>query len=68
MESALGAFRQVAMAIWLGLPDCPANTGPYSFEARQIDWKGFSDLSDAARGRLKTILNPEILNRLSKTG
>jgi len=68
MSEALGAFRQASMAIWLSLPDdqCPVNKNSYDRSTRNLDWKGFKETYDKAVGRLREMLNPEVLQRIEK--
>ena len=68
MSSALGAFRQASMAIWLSLPndECPANVDSYSSNTKNINWSIFMDTYDKSVACLKDMLNPKILKSVEK--
>mgnify|MGYP000908844191 CR=1 FL=1 len=64
MASALGAFRQASMAIWLSLPkgECPVDKSSYDSAVMKFDWSNFSNAYEAAVSCLKTELNPKVLD------
>ena len=68
MSSALGAFRQASMAIWLSLPNdqCPANKNSYSSDIKNLNWSNFMETYNKAVARLKDMLNPKILESVEK--
>lgn len=68
MSSALGAFRQASMAIWLSLPNdqCPANKNSYSSDIRNLNWSNFMETYEKAVVCLKDMLNPKILESVEK--
>ncbi len=66
--SALAAFRQASMAIWLNLPDdqCPANKKSYSDEIKSMNWDRFVDTHEKAVECLRNLLNPKVLEEVKK--
>lgn len=68
ISSALGAFRQASMAIWLSLPtsECPANKNSYGPSIRDLNWSDFGGKYEKAVACLKDMLNPKILESVEK--
>ena len=69
MSSALGAFRQASMSIWLSLPNnqCPVNKNSYSPSTKHLNWSDFKGKYDKAVACLKEMINPKILESVEKT-
>ncbi|MCH7973929.1 MAG: hypothetical protein IH949_08595 [Bacteroidetes bacterium] len=66
MGKALGAFRQASMAIWLNIEDCPLNKESYSNSTKIFEWTLFSESFDVANLTMRSILNPKVLEQISK--
>jgi len=68
MSSALGAFRQASMAIWLSLPNdqCPVNKNSYDTSTKKLNWEKFAETYEKAVVCLRDMLNPKVLARVEK--
>jgi len=68
IKKAFAAFSQASQAIWFQLPDeeIPnVNKDGYDREVKTIQWKYFSAGHKAANDRLRDLLNPNIIDRLT---
>jgi len=65
MLEALGAFRQVFLAIFANINDSPVNKDSYPPEIRNFDWQLFMKSYDNAKEIMRTILYSEVLEQTS---
>ena len=67
--TALGAFRQVARAIFFSLPADEAGVSSGSAidpEMRNVDWSRFEEAHNGAIKQVRLMLNPDALSTLEK--